>query len=467
MKKFLTLLCLLMCCSFVACSFAIPTGTAGSSSVSSSKRSSANRHSSKKHSSSEEESSFAEADSSSSDNKSEDVILYQAEDIIRENLMWNTEELFAATPELKEEGAVYLGENIQSFKFKGPAYQNLEETWVFAAMGIPSTEKPANGYPAVLLLHGGGGQVNPVWINYWTSKGYVALAFDVWGWELNAAREHIRNPEGGPENKDGSNFASVNKPFDSWVYHVIYNSIMANNILRAQNKVDENRIVVTGNSWGGYATCVLSGVDKRFAAFAPLNGCGYMHTDSKWAHGAFGGTERQKWVSLYDPSAYLPYATKPMLFVSGVDDEYFSAYNRTRSAMLVPGKTFYSQRYRLNHADWTNAHETLAFFNHVLYQTPFSQLGEPTTHYSEELGDYVTFAYEDKTFEKVYFVYTDSTDKDSHTWEWQRMEIEAIDGEYFAQIDFHKLRAFYFETEGEFSQSTPISVIMNTHLEYC
>lgn len=470
-KRLVALLCILMSCSFAACSFAMPntnTTTSSSSKRNSTNRNSSRKNSSKNKSSFEDESSFEDDNSSSSFEETEDVVLYQAEDIVREDLMWDLDELYAITPEIKEEGAVYLGENIQTFKFKGPAYKDLDETWVFAAMGMPTSKKPAGGYPAILLLHGGGGTVSVDWINYWNSQGYVAFAFDGWGWELNESREHVKNPEGGPENVDGSNYASVDNPEDAWVYHVVYNSIMANNILRAQSSVDEKRIVVTGNSWGGYATCVLSGVDKRFAAFAPLNGCGYLYTDSKWAHGPFGGEEREKWISLYDPSSYLPYATKPMLFVSGVDDEYFSAYNRTRSAMLVPGKTFFSQRYSLNHANWKDTDETAAFFSHVLYQTPFSQIGEPTTHYSKERGDYVTFDYEygDETYEKVYFVYTDSTAEDSHTWEWKRMEVEAVDGEYFVQIDYHELRAYFFETVGEFSQSTPISIVMGTHSQY-
>ena len=72
----------------------------------------------------------------------------------------------------------------------------------------------------------------------------------------------------------------------------------------------------------------------------------------------------------------------------------------------------------------------------------------------------------DKAFEKVYFVYTESTAEDSHTWEWKRIEAEEVDGEYFVQMDPTSLRAYFFETEGEFSQSTPISITMNPNLQY-
>ena len=461
MKKLIILISLLLTCSFAACNFVMPTGNNSESTSVSSRKSS----SKKKNSSSKKENSSSD-DSDDSSIEDEKVILYQEDDIVREDLMWDTETLFEAEFETKDEDKVYLDENIQTFKFKGAPYNGMDETWVFSAVGFPTGPKPKDGYPAILLLGGGGYIVNTNWINYWTQQGYVVFTFDVWGWELDENGKHVRNPEGGPENNDGSNYADVNKPEESWVYHVIYNSIMANNFLRSQKNVDKDRIVVTGNSWGGYATCVLSGVDKRFAAFAPLNGCGYLYTDSKWAKGTFGGTEQKKWIDLYDPSSYLPYATKPMFFVSGVDDEYFSAYNRTRSAALVKGKTFFSQRYSLKHANWTRTEETYAFFDHVLYQGEFSQLSSPKTGYSDEREDYITFEYEDKAFEKVYFVYTESTAEDSHTWEWKRIEAEEVDGEYFVQMDPTSLRAYFFETEGEFSQSTPISITMNPNLQY-
>jgi hypothetical protein len=394
----------------------------------------------------------------------ESGVLYQIEDVVKSDLLWDTQTLFNTEVEIRDEN-LDLGTNIQTFKFKSASYKNLENTWVFAAIGKPTSKKPKNGYPAVLLIHGGGGTVSANWMNYWMDKGYIALAFDVFGHQLDENLQRVDNPESGPkETGVGSNLDGVQTPYDSWVYHVIYNAIMCNNILRSHANVDEDRIVVTGNSWGGYVTSLLSGVDKRFAAFAPLNGCGYVYRDTTWLKdGTFGGADKQKWIELYDPSSYLPYATKPMLFVSGLTDEYFSTYNRIQSASLIKGKAFYSQRTNLQHAGWTNAEETYNFFQHVLYNQPTMTLVEDIV----VEGNKATFQYENPTFKEVHFVYTTSKDADSHNWVWESVKVDPVDGVYSYEIPADAT-AYLFElkTSKTLSQSTNV-VIVESDTQYC
>ena len=393
---------------------------------------------------------------SSSEHTEKQEVLYQMEDVVKPDLLWDTNTLFDTTVEMKEVD-LDLGAGIQAFKFKSAPYQN-RDTWVFAAIGTPSKEKPEGGYPAVLLIHGGGGTVSPNWMNYWMDRGYVALAFDVFGHQLDKNMDRVDNPESGPkETGGGSNLDGVEKPLDSWAYHVVYNAIMCNNILRSRANVDKDRIVVTGNSWGGYATSLVSGVDKRFAAFAPLNGCGFVYRDTTWLKdGKFGGAEKEKWVALYDPSSYLPYATKPMLFVSGLDDEYFSTYNRIQSAALIKGKAFYSQRRNLNHANWPNAGEIHEFFQHVLY-------GKDTMTLVDDIlveGNKATLQYENKTFNNVYFVYTTSKDIDSHKWVWESVKVTDENGVYSCEIP-ENVTAYLFEmeTRSSLSQSTNVTIV--------
>lgn len=392
--------------------------------------------------------------SQSDSTQTKQEVLYQMDDVVKPDLMWDTETLFAAEPELKETD-VSLGDNVQTFKFRSAPYGDKESTWVFAAIGLPTGEMPENGYPAIVLVHGGGGYVKTEWINYWTEQGYVALAFDNFGCQLDNNGNKVDNPDGGPkDNSAGSNLDGVENPDQSWIYHAVYNCIMSNNILRARDDVDESRIVLTGNSWGGYVTCVTAGVDKRFAAFATTNGCGYVYNDTTWQKdGKFGGEQKQEWISLYDPSSYLPYATKPMLFVSGVDDEYFSAYNRQKSAELVKGKVFYSQRTNITHAAWHKENEVLAFFQHVLYGEDSLALIDNIT----VTDNVATFSYENKNFDKVNFVYTTSTDKDSHKWEWESVEVTAENGVYAYEIP-ESATAYLFETcvTATFGQSTNI-----------
>ena len=387
----------------------------------------------------------------------------QVDEFVKPDLIWDTETLFATKPEMQETD-VSLGGTIQTFKFRSAPYGDKKSTWVFAAIGIPTTEKPQDGYPAIVLVHGGGGTVSKDWINYWTQQGYVALAFDNFGNQLDKSGNKVDNPDGGPkETYVGSNLDDVENPDQAWIYHSVYNCIMSNNILRARKDVDTNRIVLTGNSWGGYVTCVVAGVDKRFAAFATTNGCGYVYNDTTWLkNGTFGGDQQEKWISLYDPSSYLPYATKPMLFVSGVNDEYFSAYNRQKSAELVKGEVFYSQRTNITHAAWKKQNETLIFFQHVLYgDKRLALISNITT-----TDNVATFTYENENFSKVNFVYTTSTEKDSHQWVWETVEVTPVNGVYSYEIP-EGTTAYLFETSvtATFGQSTNI-VFTNPNGDY-
>ena len=399
----------------------------------------------------------------SSQSSSEQESTSQTDEFVKPDLIWDTETLFATKPEFQETD-VSLGGTIQTFKFRSAPYGDKKNTWVFAAMGFPTSEMPEDGYPAVVLVHGGGGTVSKDWMTYWMEQGYVTLAFDNFGNQLDKYGNKVENPDGGPkETFVGSNLDGVENPDQAWIYHSVYNSIMANNILRARQEVDENRIVLTGNSWGGYVTCVVAGVDKRFAAFASTNGCGYVYNDTTWLKdGEFGGEQREEWISLYDPSSYLPYATKPMLFVSGVDDEYFSAYNRQKSAELVQGTVFYSQRTNIAHANWKKQEETFAFFQYVLYgEERLALISNITT-----TDNVATFTYENKNFNKVNFVYTTSTDKDSHQWEWETVEVTAENGVYSYEIP-EDATAYLFETcvSATFGQSTNI-VFTNPNGDY-
>jgi dienelactone hydrolase len=315
---------------------------------------------------------------------------------------------------------------------------------------VPKTQNfpmPTGGYPAIVLVHGGAGQVYTDWIEYWTDKGYVAIALDIFSNMLDDGLNKVVNPEGGPtEYQSGSLNDSVDEVGDSWVYHNVCNIIRCNNILRSFENVNPNQIGITGISWGGVLTCITSGVDKRFAAFAPVYGVGYLYEDSKWRGSKFGGSagseDRDTWIEQYDPSAYLPYATKPMFFVSGVDDNCFSVVSRVKSYNLVPAKKFYSQRSDLEHGYfWDITYEIYSFMEHILR-------GEDTvikveTAYHDGDKAYIKFK-NSEMVESLKLVYTTSTSSDSHYWTFMEEEIPVTDG--VIEVDLpEEVTAFTFE----------------------
>jgi peptide/nickel transport system substrate-binding protein/oligopeptide transport system substrate-binding protein len=97
--------------------------------------------------------------------------------------------------------------------------------------------------------------------------------------------------------------------------------------------VDARAIGVTGVSWGGFLACILAAADPRLAYAAPVYGCGFNHEPGGLAAGR---PLSAKWASLWDPSAFLPRAKCPMLWVDGTNDFAFSLDRVRRSAALAP-----------------------------------------------------------------------------------------------------------------------------------
>ena len=361
---------------------------------------------------------------------------YKVNDVVKPDLMWDVKSLFNIKPQIKP--VKNNNKNLDFFKFKsfGYAPKNLNETWVFACLGVPDAVNfpmPKGGYPAVILVHGGNGEVYPDWVNWWNQKGYVALAFDTYSNQLSESSVKEVNPEGGVPERNGPLNDSVDDKPDSWTYHVVASVILSNNILRSRSDVNPNMICLTGISWGGVATCFASGVDKRFACFAPVYGAGYLYEDSKWTGlndkvlvNGLRGKGLKEWIKYYDPSSYLTFDVKPTLFVSGINDNCFSAVNRQKSARLVKGKKFFAQHSDLGHGHWyVRTPEIYEFFHHVLFGKEISIIDGITIN-----GGVATLRYNVKRFDTVKFVYTTSKEKDSHKWEFVSETVEPVNGVY-------------------------------------
>lgn len=379
---------------------------------------------------------------------------YKVADIVKPNLKWDTKTLFETVPEITEVKNVNVGKRLKLFKFKSVAYprENKTFTQVYGCIGVPESEMPKGGYPAVVLVHGGNGQIFKEWIDYWNERGYVAIAYDTYSNGLGTVKgkvQKIKNPDGGPdENYTGSLKDDPADYENSWLYHGVVNAILCNNILRSRNDVNPSKIGMTGISWGSVITLVTSGVDKRFNAFAPVYGAGYLYDDSYWTaadkNATFGGEGKlDEWVAVYDPSSYLPYSTKPTFFVSGVADNCFSAQNRMKSAKLNKGKSFYSQRYDLQHGhSWNETEEIYLFFEHILGGKDTVPIIDGATVANGK----VTLDYKKGEFKNVYLTYTTSDDEDSHKWLFFKEKIQAENGAYVADLPAG-VTAWVIETE--------------------
>lgn len=193
-------------------------------------------------------------------------------------------------------------------------------TRVFAWYGAPQVEA-GKKVPAMVLVHGGGGTAFTEWVQLWVKRGYAAIAMDTCG--CTAGGDHGKRPRhdnGGPPGWGGFDQTAWALE-DQWSYHAVADVILAHSLIRSLPEVDAERVGITGISWGGYVTCITTGVDKRFKFAVPVYGCGFLGENSTWAGAIKGmGPKGVAWLRCWDPSVYLKQVAMPMLWVDGTND---------------------------------------------------------------------------------------------------------------------------------------------------
>jgi hypothetical protein len=126
---------------------------------------------------------------------------------------------------------------------------------------------------------------------------------------------------------------------DQWTYHAIADIILANSLLRSFPEVDPDRIGLTGVSWGGYLTCIASGVDNRFKFAVPVYGCGFLGEDSAWVpeFKQMGKERSELWLKQWDPAEYLKNTRIPIMWVTGTNDAAYFMDSLQKSYQLPLG----------------------------------------------------------------------------------------------------------------------------------
>lgn len=242
----------------------------------------------------------------------------------------------------------FEAEGVQGLFFEGPAWKG-KPTRVFAWVGLPKGEVGTKA-PGIVLVHGGGGTAFDAWVRLWTSRGYAAIAMDTCGavprgtygkWE--------RHEAGGPPGWGG--FDRVDEPIpDQWPFHAVADVLLAHSLLRSMPEVDADRIGITGISWGGYLTSIVSGLDDRLKFAAPVYGCGFLGEDSVWApEFRRMGPKGEKWLGMWDPSQYLEHGKMPKLWVTGTNDFAYPLSSLRKSYRLAGGTSALCIRLRMPH----------------------------------------------------------------------------------------------------------------------
>lgn len=274
-------------------------------------------------------------------------------------------------PPRTEPAPGFQSEGVKALFYEGLPWKG-KPTRVFAWLGLPKLESGKKA-PGIVLVHGGGGTAFAEWVRLWTGRGYAALAMDTCGSVPQGTYGNWkRHDAGGPPGWGGLD--EMDLPMaDQWPSHAVADVVLANSLLRSLPEVDADRVGITGISWGGYLTCVASGLDSRLAFAAPVYGCGFLGDNSVWVpelkkRGAAG----EKWLALWDPSKYLKGARMPKLWVTGTNDFAYPLDSLQKSYRLAGPPFTLCIRLRMPHGHngpGENPPEIRAFADSIVNKT--------------------------------------------------------------------------------------------------
>ncbi|MBX7165068.1 MAG: alpha/beta fold hydrolase [Pirellulales bacterium] len=252
-----------------------------------------------------------------------------------------------------------------------------QPTRVFAYYARPA--EGAGPFPAMVLVHGGGGKAFAEWAELWARRGYAALAMDLAG----RGPDGMPLADGGPDQDGASkirNFTAAELR-DLWSYYAVAAVIRGHSLLASRPEVDPRRIGITGISWGGYLTSIVAGLDDRLAVAVPVYGCGFLRDNSAWVDEfkALEPAAAELWDANYDPRQYLGGVGCPILWVNGTNDFAYPLDSYQKSYRLTPATRQLCVRVRMPHSHpdgWAPAEIGLFVDSVLTGGAPLPRVGE-------------------------------------------------------------------------------------------
>lgn len=269
--------------------------------------------------------------------------------------MISFEQLFSATPKVDyfpdyDSKGVGQGirDDIDGIKFDGIkaiTYDSVDykgsHTKVFAHIGFP--ENVTEPVPAIVLVHGGGGHPEDIWIKKWNDRGYAAISMDTTGFfpkkptpylcekHFDELARELTSPfaqDGYVTGPTNTEMADSELPVnDQWMYHAVSAVIIAHNILRNDERVDNSKIGICGISWGGVITSITIGYDTRFAFAIPIYGSGYLGQGFSRINRIFRRPDVQGWFA----EKRFDRVKMPVMWLCWNDDCCFSVNSNSMS----------------------------------------------------------------------------------------------------------------------------------------
>ncbi|KHJ39435.1 prolyl oligopeptidase family protein [Pedobacter glucosidilyticus] len=357
--------------------------------------------------------------------------------------------------------------NQKGLFFNGLNYHG-KPTQVFCWYGVPTDLPKGKKAPAVILVHGGGGTLFPEWVKKWNDKGYIAISVALEG-QIPGARD-LNNPldmkwpraeNSGPYRKGFFLDLDSEVLEDTWFYHAVANVIMANSLLRSFPEVDTSKIGITGISWGGILTNVITGIDNRFAFAIPVYGCGYLLETPTYSRQfkALSLKAQKTYLEYWEPSLYVPLQKQPTLFINGSNDSHFTMNSFTKTYLASTAEKYLSVNYKMTHGHqpgWAPK-EIYAFANYVVNK---DKLNKPIVAVGTGLvQNNLQFEYEGDVLQSKLYFTTDTSDWAAANYNWIEVPAQISSKTRSISVSLPKDALYYFlnstSASGD-SYSTPM-----------
>lgn len=369
-------------------------------------------------------------------------------------MIWDLKHLFD-TPTYRNTDERRHGATRALF-YESVPYQG-KKTEIFAWLGIPANASNKNKVPAMVLVHGGLGTAFPSWVDFWVGQGYAAIAMDTCGGIAPQAETNVRgkslwerHANSGPAG--WGNFEESDQPIDEqWMYHAVAAVIAGHSLLRSFEGVDPKRIGITGISWGGVLTSVAASVDTRFAAAAPVYGCGFLDTPTAlYEKRKLDDKKLKKWFQLWDPKHFLIRHDIPFLWLTGTNDFAFPLSALIRSVKCRKGPNFLSIKVRMEHAHSPVAEEApelVNFFDHILKKGQTLPVLTKIRRRGDKVTSLIASTPGDIKLTAAELVYTRATGFEAdRTWYTQSVEISG-DGKLAATLPEYTTEVYFNVTD--------------------
>lgn len=230
----------------------------------------------------------------------------------------------------------YDAVQVEEIKYQSRDYKD-NPVWIFGYYVYPKREK---ALPAILLVHGGGGNAHLGRAANWARRGYAVLAIDLPGKGEQRANSRSTGP-----NMDVPTLLKTQPDLThNYLIHAVAAARNGITYLSEKKEVDPENIGMVGLSWGGVITLLTNGQDKRLKTAVNVFGAGYIPEGCTWQERFDAMTKENLdlWNSFIDPKNFLDTQHAPILFITGTNDHcyYLPTFQKSYEEVKAPKKIY-------------------------------------------------------------------------------------------------------------------------------